>query len=186
MPGNKKTRVFVDTSFLYQSDLPTDVIESTIKYVNERAKRIDDAVFGNCVIAENGLQYYVDVEIRTFDVINMEGKMLYSVEEIISCRYVVYKANIYGIYKGLPVDFGAPNWNETSVSYIQHLVYLPDREKYNKATKYVSYEEPYNGKIMSYNQMKRLYQDLVDKNEYREFDVWIADMLHSGVFEKVG
>lgn len=127
-PGNKKTRVFLDASLLYKSDLPKEVIEYTIQNANEDLKRINRCSFGKSFIAEDGLEYSVDVESRTFDILNIDDKLLYSVIEIISYRWVAYKANIYGIYDGLPVKFGTKEWNEHHYGYIRDLVYLPDEE----------------------------------------------------------
>lgn len=53
-----------------------------------------------------------------------------------------------------------------------------------KQTKYTTYEEPLAGKSFTYTQMQEVYRDLVDKQEYLDFDVWFTDMLKSGIFEK--
>ena len=54
-----------------------------------------------------------------------------------------------------------------------------------KETKYISYEEPINGRSFTYEQMQEVYRDLADKQEYPDFDCWITDMLKSGVFETI-
>ena len=33
--------------------------------------------------------------------------------------------------------------------------------------------------------MQEVYRDLADKNEYTDFECWLHDMIHSGVFEEV-
>ena len=52
-----------------------------------------------------------------------------------------------------------------------------------KETKYISYEEPINGRSFTYKQMQEVYRDLANKQEYPGFDCWFSDMLRSGVFE---
>lgn len=51
--------------------------------------------------------------------------------------------------------------------------------------KFATYEEPLKGRTFTENQMKEVYRDLADKEEYPDFIVWFADMLKSGVFEEV-
>ena len=50
---------------------------------------------------------------------------------------------------------------------------------------YITYEEPFQNRKFTYNQMKEVYRDLVDKVEYSNFEVWLDDMIKSGVFEEV-
>ena len=50
---------------------------------------------------------------------------------------------------------------------------------------YISYEEPYNGKAFTSSQMHEVYRDLVDKEEFQDFDIWLYDMIKSGVFRIV-
>lgn len=47
---------------------------------------------------------------------------------------------------------------------------------------YISYEEPFNGKAFTSNQMHEVYRDLVDKTEYQDFESWLYDMIKSGIF----
>lgn len=47
---------------------------------------------------------------------------------------------------------------------------------------FITYEEPFQGREFSYNQMKEVYRDLADKEEYKTFDIWLDDMLRSGIF----
>lgn len=54
-----------------------------------------------------------------------------------------------------------------------------------KLKKYISYEEPINGRSFTYKQMQEVYRDLVNKEEYPDFDCWFNDMLKSGVFKEV-
>lgn len=50
---------------------------------------------------------------------------------------------------------------------------------------YISYEEPFNGKAFTSSQMHEVYRDLADKTEYQDFDIWIYDMIKSGVFRVI-
>lgn len=50
---------------------------------------------------------------------------------------------------------------------------------------YITYEEPLQNRKFTYNQMKEVYRDLADKVEYPSFEIWLADMVKSGVFEEV-
>ena len=47
---------------------------------------------------------------------------------------------------------------------------------------FITYEEPYKGKVFTKKELQKVYSTEVDKSEYPEFDVWIYDMLKSGVF----
>lgn len=49
--------------------------------------------------------------------------------------------------------------------------------------KYITYEEPYKGKVFTLREMHELYLNDVDKVEYSDFQCWFEDMLKSGVFE---
>lgn len=50
---------------------------------------------------------------------------------------------------------------------------------------YTTYEDPLAGRTFTEKQMHEVYEDMVDKNEYPDFDGWLADMVKSGVFEEV-
>lgn len=50
---------------------------------------------------------------------------------------------------------------------------------------YVTYESPLENRCFTESQMHEVYRDLADKTEYPTFDIWFADMLKSGVFERV-
>lgn len=50
--------------------------------------------------------------------------------------------------------------------------------------KYVTYENEHCEEY-SILEMLILYHETVDKNEYLDFDIWLMDMLRSGVFVKV-
>lgn len=50
--------------------------------------------------------------------------------------------------------------------------------------KYVSYEPDIKG-AYSEEEFLSLYEDMVDKTEYPDFDGWKWDMLRSGVFENI-
>lgn len=47
---------------------------------------------------------------------------------------------------------------------------------------YITYEEPFKCRAFTLMQMKEIYADLADKVEYPDFECWLHDMLHSGVF----
>lgn len=47
--------------------------------------------------------------------------------------------------------------------------------------KYITYEEPLQGKIFTEKQMYEVYRDMADKKEYPDFECWFTDMLKSGV-----
>lgn len=49
---------------------------------------------------------------------------------------------------------------------------------------YITYEEPFVGCKFTHEQMESIYQNMVDKKEYQDFDVWISDMLKTGIFKK--
>ena len=51
--------------------------------------------------------------------------------------------------------------------------------------RFITYEEPLQGRIFTYSQMKEVYRDLADKKEYPDFETWFFDMLKSGVFKEV-
>lgn len=50
---------------------------------------------------------------------------------------------------------------------------------------YTTYEEPLKGRTFTEKQMHEVYRDLADKGEYPDFEIWLSDMLKSGVFEEV-
>lgn len=47
---------------------------------------------------------------------------------------------------------------------------------------FITYEEPYKNRVFTKKELQKVYSTEVDKSEYPEFDVWIYDMLKSGVF----
>lgn len=51
--------------------------------------------------------------------------------------------------------------------------------------KYITYEQPLQGKTFTEKQMQEVYRDMADRKEYPDFSCWFADMLKSGVFEEV-
>lgn len=51
-------------------------------------------------------------------------------------------------------------------------------------TIYRTYEEPFKNRVFTESQMKEVYRDMADKTEYQTFDIWLLDMIKSGVFEK--
>lgn len=59
-----------------------------------------------------------------------------------------------------------------------HLYKDPER-------RFVTYEEPFAGRVFTASQMHEFYRDLVDKAEYPDFSVWFVDMLKTHIFEEV-
>lgn len=53
---------------------------------------------------------------------------------------------------------------------------------WDSGERFITYEEPYRGRLFTKKELQKLYNTEVDKREYPEFDVWIYDMLKSGVF----
>ena len=47
---------------------------------------------------------------------------------------------------------------------------------------FITYEEPYKNRVFTKKELQQVYSAEVDKSEYPEFDVWIYEMLKSGVF----
>mgnify|MGYP000786003751 FL=1 len=68
-------------------------------------------------------------------------------------------------------------------------IYIPELDKElirkYRQTSFVTYEHPYKGKVFSFSEMRWLYIEQVDKNEYSEFSIWVTDMLKSGVFQEM-
>ena len=50
---------------------------------------------------------------------------------------------------------------------------------------YISYEEPFNGRVFTSSQMKEVYRNTVNKDDFQTFDIWLYDMIKSGVFHIV-
>lgn len=50
---------------------------------------------------------------------------------------------------------------------------------------YVSYEQPFEGKAFTSSQIREIYRDMTDKTEYQDFDIWLYDMIKTGVFRIV-
>lgn len=48
---------------------------------------------------------------------------------------------------------------------------------------YITYEEPFVNRKFNSNQIKEVYRDMADKAEYPSFDIWLADMLKSGILQ---
>lgn len=49
--------------------------------------------------------------------------------------------------------------------------------------RYITYEAPFVGRTFTEKQMHEVYRFLADKAEYPSFDIWLTDMVKSGVFE---
>lgn len=67
-------------------------------------------------------------------------------------------------------------------------IYIPELDKElvrkYRQTSFVTYEHPYKGKVFSLSEMRWLYIEQVDKNEYSEFSIWVTDMLKAVYFRK--
>lgn len=50
--------------------------------------------------------------------------------------------------------------------------------------KYISYEEGSNW-AFTHEEIQKLYKEEVNKKEYPDFEIWLHDMLKSGVFETI-
>lgn len=50
---------------------------------------------------------------------------------------------------------------------------------------YISYEEPFNGRSFTSSQMKEVYRDTVNKDDFQTFDIWLYDMIKSGIFHVI-
>lgn len=48
--------------------------------------------------------------------------------------------------------------------------------------RYYTSEAPFAGRWFTGYQMHEIYGDMADKREYPSYDVWLDDMLRSGVF----
>lgn len=62
-------------------------------------------------------------------------------------------------------------------------LYIPMKKQGEK--KYITYEEPFEGKSFTLKQMRVIYKKLVEKKEYQDFEAWLLDMVRSGVFEEI-
>lgn len=60
-------------------------------------------------------------------------------------------------------------------------LYVPMKQR----KKYITYEEPFEGKSFTLKQMRGIYKNLVEKKEYQDFEAWLLDMVRSGVFEEI-
>lgn len=47
---------------------------------------------------------------------------------------------------------------------------------------YASYDEPFKGIICNYDKLKDIYKEMVDKEEYSDFDCWFIDMIKMSIF----
>ena len=54
-----------------------------------------------------------------------------------------------------------------------------------KEKRYITYEEPFEGRTFTLKQMHEVYRDMANKTEYPDFKCWFIDMLKSGVFEEI-
>lgn len=129
LPEHKENRlsVFLDVSMLEKSDLPMEVINNAIASANNDKfglTRLNDFCMCAPTIGKDGLQYCVELEAVTYTVrdANTE-KALYSVIEVISYRYSAYKANLYGVYDGLPVKSDSVNWHVGFYNHMHDLYY---------------------------------------------------------------
>ncbi len=50
---------------------------------------------------------------------------------------------------------------------------------------YISYEEPFNGHSFTSSQMKEIYKNTVDKEEFQDFETWLYDMIKTDIFHVI-
>ena len=62
---------------------------------------------------------------------------------------------------------------------------IQKRKDVDNMKKYITYEEPLAGRTFTKDQMMEIYRDMAYKLVFPDFECWFADMLKSGVFEKV-
>ena len=48
--------------------------------------------------------------------------------------------------------------------------------------RYFTSEEPFAGRWFTPYQMHEVYRDMANKAEYPSYDIWLTDMLRSGIF----
>ena len=132
--GKKKLTIFIDPGILTEIGLPDDVVQKVLEEANNEekgVKRTDSILFAKAVVSKNGLQYWVDIGCKPYNVRNYEtDKILYSVLRVVELRFAAYKANGYGIYEGLPVDSEEIDWNKDILFYrIEDLYYYKEERE---------------------------------------------------------
>ena len=108
---------------------------------------------------------------------NFEG---YAYEYVFPESDLVMRGTIEQCYPELldrEIADGIHGEGEHNGIYI-HLYKEPER-------RFVTYEEPFVGRVFTASQMYEVYRDLADKREYPDFSVWLMDMIRSEVFEEV-
>lgn len=129
LPEHEEGRlaVFLDASVLEKSDLPVEVIQKAIEAAqNEKygLTRLNDFCMCGGMIANDDLQYHVDLESKTYTILDHKTwKRLYSVIQITGYRYAAYKANIYGVYNDYPVKGNLYNWETGLHNHMYDLYY---------------------------------------------------------------
>ena len=136
LPERKESRlsVFLDASVLEKSDLPEEVIQKAIEAAQDGKyglTRLNDFCMCGGIVANDGLQYYVDLESETYTIYDHSTwKRLYSVIRVTGYRYAAYKANIYGVYNGLPVKGNEHDWKTGFSNNMYDLYYKEGSEAY--------------------------------------------------------
>lgn len=106
----EKKPVFIDASLLDKiEDIPDEIKAELIG--KSRVSRMNREDFAISAEDENGYMYCLDIDCSCYDFYKND-KLVYSVLHIDGVRWSVYKANIYGIYDGLPVKSGELNWSK--------------------------------------------------------------------------
>ena len=143
-----------------------------------------------------------EITLESFDVINycyMQCDFLFPTKEAVASYYKKHDLNFFEqlkkeiesreesiqSYKDLLQRFN------TSIDKLENTIfllndYMNEIKIQNKEQKrlFITYEEPFKDTIFNEKQMEEIYRIMVDKEEYAKFDIWLSDMLKSGVFEE--
>lgn len=113
--GKKKLTVFIDSGVLKEIGLPEDVVQKVLEKANGEhgVKRTITSMYATSVVSEeNDLEYWIDIDCRTYNVRNLDtDRIIYSVLDIEALRFYAYKRNIYGVFEEPPVDSEEIDWN---------------------------------------------------------------------------
>lgn len=132
--GKKKLTVFIDPGVLTEINLPDDVVQKVLEKANGEngVKRTFTSMYATSVVSEeNGLEYWIDIDCRTYNVRNLDtDRILYSVLDVEALRFYAYKRNIYGVFEEPPVDSEIINWNPNILYFsIEDLYYFKEERE---------------------------------------------------------
>lgn len=103
----------------------------------------------------------------------------YKVKLLMSEEYIIAANSEEEAVKEAKARFGCDYYIDNV------LVTQCDSQKGNQMKRYITYEEPLAGRVFTEDQMVEVYRDMADKKEYMSYNIWLEDMLRSGVFEEV-